>query len=124
MLGHCNMRMHEHAKRPTYVYVTLKKPDHRDSFLDLSSLLRLYVSLEAFPPFLPAATASSCVNTCALPKRCAARPPELAIWRSCSLSIDAKPRALFFCSCCAVSLLMLPPLVLKSVGRNLFTKDT
>ena len=45
-----------------------------------------------WPPFRPAARASSAVHSCAVPFSCAARPPLLAISRCFSGDIDANPR--------------------------------
>src|SRR5262244_3247662 len=47
--------------------------------------------LTAEPPLRPAARASSTVNSCAVPLRCAACPPCRAISRCLSRDIAAKP---------------------------------
>src|SRR5688500_2035111 len=56
------------------------------------------------PPLRPAALASSEVHWCAVPLRCAARPPLLAISRCLSDVIEANPRVLL-----RKSLTILPP---------------
>ena len=68
-----------------------------------SSLLRVRFKARARPPARPAARASSESNSCALPLRCAARPPFAAISRCFAASMPAKPRRLGLLSGVGVS---------------------
>jgi hypothetical protein len=71
------------------------------------------------PPFRPAKRASSDVHSCAVPFRCAARPPLLAISRCFSGDIDANPRRSLRRAGCSPAIASAP---LPAVRISSFTK--
>ncbi len=71
------------------------------------------------PPFRPANRASSDVHSCAVPFRCAARPPLLAISRCFSGDIDANPRRSLRRTGCSPPIASAP---LPAVRMSSFTK--